>query len=61
MDKKLRSFTIFAEINVLVGALPTIFAPLMGFVAACVQMRFKQDYMEYCYDETHLMRALRLV
>ena len=48
--QKLNSYSVLAEIQLLIGTIPAILFPLLGFVAACIQVRYKSDFNVNCID-----------
>ena len=46
--KKVNKSRLLGEIQLLTGAVPSILFPLLGFVGACIQVRYKNEYNENC-------------
>ena len=46
----LKNYTVLAEIQLLTGAIPAVLFPILGFVAACIQVRYKEQYKLACLN-----------
>ena len=46
----LKNKIVFVDIFLLSGAIPAVLLPIFGFVAACVQVRGKDDYVSCVKD-----------
>lgn len=44
MWKNMGTLQKFADIHLIVGFIPSVILPLIGFVATCFLVRFKEDY-----------------
>ena len=44
----INKFIVLGEMHILAGALPAMLLPLIGFIAACIQVRYKKQYTENC-------------